>query len=232
MKYILQRPFFEGANTAGIWLPPAEGFDTTNPHLSGIKTIDITLLSSSLDTFLFRRLPLILANQRDQVQWHLNPSCKSCKFAYDCEVKTVETGQLGSIPNLSVEDVHVLKDLLYLAKSRLGSTTKALTDIEELHTLVNTEGLLNRLAVSGSSTVKRSRQLLAIPRRKKHVPGNASPVVEAAMSRKIQVRIRAGRLGGITHLCQFSGYPAFELHLPFQRGHSDRLILHRGSFHG
>lgn len=107
-------------------------------------------------------------------------------------MKTVETGQLGSIPNLSVEDVHVLKDLLYLAKSRLGSTTKALTDIEELHTLVNTEGLLNRLAVSGSSTVKRSRQLLAIPRRKKHVPGNASPVVEAAMSRKIQVRIRAG----------------------------------------
>jgi hypothetical protein len=186
LSYILQATFFQGAHTAGIWLPPAEGFDVANPDFADIKTIDITLLSSSLDAFFFRQLPIILTKQRDQVQWHLNPSCKSCKFVHDCEVVTLETGQLGVIPNLSVDDIHVLKELLHIAKGRVAA--KSLTDIEELHTLVSTDGLLNRLAEGDASVVKKSRRLLAIPRRPKTAAAVVSPVIEAARTKQTQVR--------------------------------------------
>ncbi|KAF5355004.1 hypothetical protein D9756_005484 [Leucocoprinus leucothites] len=187
LKYILRSPFFECGESAGIWLPPSEGFDIASPSLTDIKSIDINLLSSSLDAFLFRRLPHILAQRRDQVQWHLNPSCKGCKFAHSCEEKTVETGRLGVIPNLSVEDAQVLKDLLHLGRRRLKRSSEPLTDIEELHTLVNTSGLLKKLSSSGSTTVKKARQLLAIPRRKRLAAARTSPIVEAAISKKIQI---------------------------------------------
>ncbi|KAF9446524.1 hypothetical protein P691DRAFT_673387 [Macrolepiota fuliginosa MF-IS2] len=187
LKYILEHAFFECANSAGIWLPPPEGFDFASPDLADIKNIDLNLLSGSLDAFLFRRLPLILQQQRDQVQWHLNPLCKTCKFAFDCEIKTIETGQLGQIPNLSVEDARVLKDLLQLGKSRLQQVPEPLTDIEELHTLVRTDSLLKRIAVNGPSTVKKSRQILAIPRRKRLASMIFSPVTEAARSGQTQV---------------------------------------------
>lgn len=191
MKYILEHAFFEDTNSAGIWLPPSEGFDFDNPSLADIKTIDITLLSGPLDAFLFRRLPLILAQRRDQVEWHLNPLCKTCKFVSDCTAKTVETGQLGKIPNLSVEEAHVLKDLLRLGRGRLEPAPEPLTDIEELHKLVNTDGLLKRIAAHGSGTVKKSRQMLAIPRQKRLASSTTSPVIEAARSGQIQVRIYA-----------------------------------------
>lgn len=187
MSYILQPTFFQEAHTAGIWLPPANGFDVANPDLADIKTIDITLLSSSLDAFFFRQLPIILTKQRDQVRWHLNPACKSCKFAHDCEAETLETGQLGVIPNLSIDDILALKDLLYIAKGRVAA--KSLTDIEELHTLVSTNGLLDRLAEGNASVVKKSRRLLAIPRLRKSA-SVVSPVVEAARSKETQVRTR------------------------------------------
>jgi hypothetical protein len=186
LNYILQPTFFQGAQTAGIWLPPAEGFDVANPDLADIKTIDITLLSSSLDAFFFRQLPVILNKQRDQVQWHLNPSCRTCRFVHDCEVATLETGQLGVIPNLSTGDIHVLKELLYTGKSHVPD--RSLTDIEELHTLISTDGLLNRLAESDASVIKKSRQLLAIPRRLKSTSAVVSPVIEAARTKETQVR--------------------------------------------
>jgi hypothetical protein len=200
LKYILKGLFFECGDNAGIWLPPVEGFDVASPSLADIKSIDINLLSSSLDAFLFRRLPLILAQRRDQVQWHLSPSCQGCKFAARCEEKTVETGRLGVIPNLSVEDAQVLKDLLHLSRGRMVRASEPLTDIEELDSLVNTEGLLKRLSSRNSSTVKRARQLLAIPRRKRPISGFASPVVAAAIKRKIQVRIRATLNSLIAHI--------------------------------
>jgi hypothetical protein len=189
LKHILYSPFFECAGSAGVWLPPVEGFDAASPSLADIKTIDINLLSASLDAFLFRHLPAILAQRRDQVQWHLNPACKSCKFASECEEQTVDTGQLGVIPNLAVEDARVLKDLLRIGRRYLEPTVGTLTDIEELYKLVNHDDLLKRISSRNSTTVKKARHLLAVPRRKRLTSATASPVVEAAISRKIQVRV-------------------------------------------
>lgn len=189
LKYILEHNFFECDNGVGIWLPPSEGFEVVNPSLADIKTIDTALLSPSLDTFLFQHLPVLLAQRRDQVRWHLNPLCKTCRYVVDCEARTVTTGQIGNIPNLSVEDAHVLRNLLRLGKGRIQQTSGALTDIEELDVLVNTGGLLKQLAAQDSSTVKKSRRMLAIPRNKRSISTTISPIVEAARSRQAQVRI-------------------------------------------
>lgn len=187
LKYILDNAFFECSESAGVWLPPSGGFDVAVPSLIDIKSIDINLLSSPLDLFIFRRLPLLLAQCRDQVQWHFNPLCKTCKFAPSCEKNTVEAGRLGVIPNLSGGDVQVLKYLLHLGRRRLKQSSEPLTEIEELHTLVETHGLLKKISSSGSSTVRKARRLLAIPRQKHIASVSTSPVVEAAVSKAIQV---------------------------------------------
>ncbi len=189
MRYILEHDFFECDGGAGVWLPPSEGFDVASPSPFDIKTIDTTLLAPSLDTFLFHHLPVILAQRRDQVRWHLNPLCKTCRYAVDCEARTVKTGQIGIIPNLPVEDAHVLRNLLRLGRGRTQRASEPLTDIEELNVLVNTEGLLRQIATQDSSTVKKSRRMLAIPRRKRLPSTTASPVVEAARSMQAQVRM-------------------------------------------
>lgn len=189
LKYIFDSAFFECSENAGVWLPPSDGFDVANPSLLDIKSIDLNLLSSPLDLFIFRRLPLLLAQRRDQVQWHFNPSCKACKFAPGCERNTIEAGLLGVIPNLSVGDAQVLKDLLQLRRHRLKQSSEPLTEIEELHTLVQTHGLFKKISSSDSSTVKKARRLLAIPRQRHLVSANASPIVEAAVSQTIQVCI-------------------------------------------
>ncbi|KAL9712062.1 hypothetical protein Ac2012v2_005138 [Leucoagaricus gongylophorus] len=89
--YILDSAFFECSESAGVRLPPSDGVAV--PSLIDIKSIDINLLSSPLDLFIFRRLPLLLAQCRDQVQWHFNSLCKTCKFAPSCEKNTVEAGR-------------------------------------------------------------------------------------------------------------------------------------------
>lgn len=77
LKYILDNNLFECSENAGVWLPPSDGFDVASPSLLDIKSIDLNLLSSPLDLLIFRRLPLLLAQRQDQVQWHFNPSCKA-----------------------------------------------------------------------------------------------------------------------------------------------------------
>jgi len=189
LKYILDSDFFECSENAGVWLPPSDGFDVASPSLLDIKTIGLNLLSSPLDLFIFRRLPLLLAQRQDQVQWHFNPSCKACKFAPSCERNTIETGRLGVIPNLSVGDAQVLKDLLHLRRHRLKQSSEPLTEIEDLHTLVQTHGLVKKISSGGSSTVKKARRLLAIPRQRHFLSASASPIVEAAVNKMIQVCI-------------------------------------------
>ncbi|KAJ7209787.1 hypothetical protein GGX14DRAFT_364698 [Mycena pura] len=182
LSYLLPKPFFRPAGTAAIWLPPANGFDSdTIPSVDDIKSIDISLLTPSLDDFLFRRLPKILFRPRDSVNWHLNPLCRGCPFETDCTKKTIQNGELGSMPNISLGQVETIRTLLGISRG-FGATGTADTDIEDLHLLFGDVNKLRKIEHSYPSTLKKVKRILAIQRN-----SLASPVLEAARTRKVQV---------------------------------------------
>lgn len=181
MNYLLRHPFFHSTGTAGVWIPPKE---SATPHQEDIKTIDIALLSSSLDQYLFYQLPGILSLPHDQVEWHFNPLCRSCNFETECRTRAVEEKTLGIIPNISIDDAHVLKDLLRISHTLAISP---ITDIEDLHLLLSAPSRLGSLSKSSPSLLKRSKQILALPRRRAINSALLSPVVEAVRLNEVKV---------------------------------------------
>ncbi|KAK7057619.1 AAA-12 domain-containing protein [Favolaschia claudopus] len=181
LSYLLPKPFFRPAGSAAIWLPPADGFDESTPSFDDLKGIDLNLLKPSLDEFLFRRLPRILSLPRAKIEWHLNPLCRVCPFENDCTKATVENGELGSLPNISLGEVKTIRTLLGTSRS-LSTPHTAVTDIEDLHQLVGDAGKLDKIHKSFPSTLKKAKRILAIQR-----SNRASPVVDAAISRQVQI---------------------------------------------
>ncbi|KAJ7647709.1 hypothetical protein FB45DRAFT_987359 [Roridomyces roridus] len=182
LSYLLPQPFFQPAGSAAIWLPPKDGFDADSiPSLDDLKSINLSLLAPSLDDFLFRRLPQILAREHDSVDWHLNPLCRSCPFKSDCEQRTVENGELGSIPNISLAQVRILRTLLGISRGITGLRPDH-TDIEDLHLLLNDTSRLRRVGTSFPSTLKKAKRLLAV-----QPASPLSPLVEAARTKAIQL---------------------------------------------
>ncbi|KAJ7169129.1 hypothetical protein C8R43DRAFT_876262 [Mycena crocata] len=179
LSYLLPQPFFQPAGSAAIWLPPAGGFDADSiPSLDDLKSINTSLLAPSLDDFLFRRLPEILSLPRENVDWHLNPLCRGCPFKFDCEKRTVDDGELGMIPNISLGQVKTIRTLLGIFRGASAINT----DIEDLHLLLNDAGKLHEIHQSFPSTLKKAKRILAVQR-----TSGASPVLETARSKIIQV---------------------------------------------
>ncbi|KAJ7030016.1 P-loop containing nucleoside triphosphate hydrolase protein [Mycena alexandri] len=224
LSYLLPQPFFQPAESAAVWLPPAI---ESNPSLDDLKSINITLLAPSIDDFLFRRLPKILSLPRIAVEWHLNPLCRGCPFETDCEKRTVEDGELGSIPNISLAEVKTLRTLLGISLD-FSPADASETDIEDLHLLLGDAGKLSKIGASFPSTLKKAKRILAVQRASLH-----SPAVEAARTKTVQIIPRrnytcprrediavvislvvdpASSTGGIAAFCisVFSSIPTFQ----------------------
>ncbi|KAJ7270062.1 hypothetical protein B0H12DRAFT_1178144, partial [Mycena haematopus] len=182
LSYILPGPFFQPAGSAGIWLPSADEFDfEATPSFDDLKSINISLLKPSLDDFLFRRLPKILSIPRANIDWHLNPLCRGCPFESDCEKRTVEDGELGSIPNISLAEVKPIRTLLGISRG-FSTANSVVTDIEDLHFLLGNTGKLDKIRKSFPSTLKKVKRILAVRR-----SSPVSPMVEAARTKAVQI---------------------------------------------
>jgi hypothetical protein len=181
------------------------------PSFDDLKSINTSLLAPSLDDFLFRRLPKILSLPRESVEWHLNPLCRGCPFRSDCEQRTIEDGELGTMPNISLAQVKTIRTLLGISRG-FAPTESSLTDIEDLHLLLADVGRLNKIKVSYPSTLKKAKRILGVQRN-----SLVSPAVEAARTTTIQV-------GADTHFLSResqrpSDYTASQFHLPTTGGH-------------
>lgn len=170
--------------------------------MDDIKTISISLLSPTLDALLFRDLPKIVSMPIERVKWHYNPLCRGCRYESECGPKAQTQGELGSMPNISIDDAKVLKDLLRVSRiSGLRKSDARLPDIEELHELVGNTVKLDNIAKTSPTVVKRAKQILTLPKKVRvQQVAIQSPVVEAARTKAIQVSKRPeGRGNGHTH---------------------------------
>ncbi|KAG6920219.1 hypothetical protein DXG01_004988 [Tephrocybe rancida] len=189
LAYILPHDLFSPEGSAAVWLPPPEGFDKFTPSLDCLKSIDTALLSSSLDHFLFEKLPDIISASLEETKWHYNPRCRGCPYENDCKTRAISEGDLGSMPNISLEDAKMLRGLL---RASFESTDTIVqipppTDIEDLHKLIAEPDKLDKLASQFPSMIKRSKRILALPEKSRQ---RTSPVVEAARSRSPQVKLQ------------------------------------------
>ncbi|KAF8806577.1 hypothetical protein BYT27DRAFT_7101537 [Phlegmacium glaucopus] len=188
LKYLLGHPFHHADDSAGIWLPPKDGFHTITPSFEDIKPLSISLLAPAFDTFLFEKLPRLLSQPYEQVKWHYNPLCHSCKYEPECRSRVQKEGGLGSMPNISIDDARVLKDLLRLSHvSAPFNSDENLTDIEQLHDLFANPRKLDIISRRSPALIKKSKQILAIPKKRMKRGPILSPLVEAARENAIQV---------------------------------------------
>ncbi|PPQ79589.1 hypothetical protein CVT26_015431, partial [Gymnopilus dilepis] len=188
LNYLLHNPSYQSTDTAGVWLPQGEDFDTVPPSADDIKTISISLLAPALDALLFIQLPRVIGLQYQDVKWHYNALCHGCRYEPECRTRALDNGEIGSMPNISIDDARVLKDLLRISRvSSLPKLERRLPDLEELHLLFENRSKVDRVARANPTIVKRAKQILAIP---KKVPSTQrvlhSAVVEAARSQEIQ----------------------------------------------
>ncbi|KAF6763028.1 hypothetical protein DFP72DRAFT_986801 [Ephemerocybe angulata] len=165
LEYLLQYPAFKPSGEGGIWLPPDEGFNVVPPSISDIKSIEIPLLSRSLDSFLFERLPRLLSLPRDSVRWHFNPLCQGCKYNPECRSLAIESGRLGSMPNISISDAKTLQELLDLTEQGFPDFTRSSSDIEDLHQVVTNSEALSLLDQHFPIVAKKGKRIIGVRRK-------------------------------------------------------------------
>jgi len=175
-------------NTAAVWLPPPGGFECNDPSFSNLRIVSASHLSDSLKNFIFRQLPHLLSLPRKKVEWHYNPLCGHCPYNPSCRSRAVREGTLGSIPNLSLDDAKSLKSLLEISRGN-GNQPRSheLTEIEELHKLLQDQGSVATLQKAMPSTMKKAKRILGIPT-KNAERTHRSAVVEAVITQSIKVK--------------------------------------------
>ncbi len=212
LNFILRPPHFRGQDSAGVWLPPKDGFHTELPSLSDISSISLPLLAPPLDTLLFRTLPRVVAQPREEVKWHFNPLCQGCRYESGCKTRVLEEGQLGAMPNISIDDARTLKDLLRMSRVT-PPISKPLVDIEELHNLFSNRHKLERLRKLSPSVVKKANQILAFPKKTcRNEETKRSPLVEAVREKMIQASSPPFKINGF--FIFVLGHSATKLYLP------------------
>lgn len=186
MEHFLPNPRFVSMGTVSIWLPSLSDAGTLKPALDAahIKTYPTSLLIPILDSFLFRQLPMILAQNRYDVKWHFNPLCRGCPFEQSCRFGSTKDHKLGAMPNVSIDDADTLRGILELG--RPAKLSDRLTDIEDLDRVVHSKSILTKLRSSHPSTLRRAQKILALPTKiSTSIPN--SPITAAALLGKIQV---------------------------------------------
>jgi len=151
----------------------------------------MSLLAPPLDALLFRDLPKVIDSPFEEVKWHYNPLCRGCRYETDCKMRAMDEGELGRMPNISIDDARVMKDLLRVSRfnGSFNASDKPLTDIEELHELVQDHAKLEKIAKSSPTVVKRAKQILSLPKKIRVHQEVESPVIEAARTNRIQVSV-------------------------------------------
>ncbi|PPQ75118.1 hypothetical protein CVT26_008296 [Gymnopilus dilepis] len=187
LTYLLRQPCYQSTDTAGVWLAPNLDLDTRTHSMDDIKTISISLLAPIFDGMLFKELPKVLGLPDSQVRWHYNPLCRGCRYEPECRRRAMDDGELGSLPNISLEDFKVLKELLRISRASFHRPSdQRLPDIEELHELFEDRAKIDFLS-SHPSTFNKAKKVLAIP--KKLLSNRLkiySPIVEASRGKEIQ----------------------------------------------
>jgi hypothetical protein len=180
---------FHSLGKAAVWLPPPRGFLSYPPSQEQLRTVDLHLISDSLNAFLFHRLPKILELARDDVRWHFNPLCRTCPFKPECRTRAIREKTLGSMPNITLDQAQVLDGLLVISRGKENeSRPRRITDIEDLHRLFADNTKLNVLERAFPSTFRKSKRILGIPNRNNGRHTSSSAIVEAARTNMIKVR--------------------------------------------
>ncbi|KAG2016116.1 hypothetical protein CC2G_009317 [Coprinopsis cinerea AmutBmut pab1-1] len=190
LQHLLMAPFFEAAGKAGVWLPPEDGFNVAPPSFDDIKSIDLSLLSPSLDTFLFDRLPRLLSLPKSRVKWHFNPLCSGCDYSAQCKRTVIREGRLGTMPNVSINDARVLQEFISLGEQAIeGFERNPPADIEDLHYLVSKKKRISVIESQAPITVQKVRKILALPKRIRRgdKAQNSSSVLDAARAKAVQI---------------------------------------------
>jgi hypothetical protein len=173
-------PILIPSENVSIWMPGAEDQDL----LSEPVTTPTSLLLPALRTFLFKTLPRILTLPRNKVEWHLNPNCQGCDFFDNCKESTVHDKRLGMIPNLSISDARVTRDVLGSAgRPGMLQAPGQVNEIEELDTFIKSSSI-QKMGAKYSATIKQFQRLLGV----QGVENNRwSPRLSAAIMHEPQV---------------------------------------------
>ena len=91
------------------------------------------------------------------------------------------------MPDISLEQAKVLDSLLMASREQGSVRVHGLRDIEDLHRLATDQPKLEALGRSFPSTIRQAKRLLGLPVRPSKLPVS-SAIVEAALTKKIQVR--------------------------------------------
>ena len=170
--------------TVSVWLLKPSETGTFEPSFEDIRSYPTSLLIPILDKFVFRQLPLILAQDRRDVKWHYNPLCRGCPFESSCRIRATEDHELGAMANISIQDADVLRTILEL--ERPTNLSDRLSDIEDLDLIVRSKRTVTKLRSSHPSAIRRAQKILALPTRESSKIQN-SPVTAAALLGNVQV---------------------------------------------
>lgn len=184
MEYLLGPPRFEPVGTSGVWIPPPNQ-RTGSPSFDGLRTISVSLLSLALDDFLFDKLPEILSRPRKRVEWHFNPLCRGCPFENECSNWAEEEGRLGAMPDISLQDAAILRNILGLVRSK--TVPPRLTDIEELDETLHSRIVMQELTRFHPSVVKKAKRILKLTDSPDDRSVYSSPLIDAARTQRVQV---------------------------------------------
>lgn len=178
LLHLLPRPRYKPMADLAIWLPTSAN---SEPSFHGIRTVSKSTLVDTLRPYLFEELPRTLNLPQEQVPWHFNPLCRGCPFERICIERAVGEGTLGSMPNISLDDAQVLRQLLSTAHADQHKS-----DIENLHEILGNPAQFSELERKVPSLSRKTKIILGIPPRRKTIGPLLSPMVEAAITGEIQ----------------------------------------------
>lgn len=146
---------------AGVWLPGSEG----------PEWFQINFVIDRVRDYLNNDLPrIVLAPDETKLQWHYTTSCAGCDSNDRCRQAALATGDLSSIPFLSVNDKKFLLDLLHSQASpqQPAALAPEEADIASLSQDTSAMSIDDRANAAGSHG-----QMLASSSSSSSTPGNA-----------------------------------------------------------
>ncbi|EJD07958.1 uncharacterized protein FOMMEDRAFT_73019 [Fomitiporia mediterranea MF3/22] len=167
--------YYKSMGTAAVWIPPSIYGRTSIPSFEDLKSIATPLLSLPLDDFLFNKLPQVLALQRNEVKWHLNPLCRGCTYENECTERAVRGGEFGSMANITIQDADVLNTFLAISHRQ-----NHISDIEDLYATIRPKSRTSDIQKTHPSIFKKAKRILKIQ-------DNSSPVLDAALTKRVQI---------------------------------------------
>jgi len=137
---------------------------------------------------MFVRLPQMLEQPEQTLEWHYNSRCKSCHWRMGCHQRSEQEQTVSMIPDLSLENSKLLRSVF-----QFHSTEEGMTDIEELGRLTSRNTFFP-FEQSSPFTAKQVRRLLGMST----TGYGDSAVVNAIKTCSAQVPFNAAQLNVAT----------------------------------